>query len=201
MHNLSVPIIFQGECRIKIEHVLFPSFFFKITDPFDRRSFLMCSHDPLFGTNKNRILENGSCVFEVIILPNKKVVTLFFLLCLAISTYCWNCPKMHDAGTLTHPVPSMSQILTTFNLYPGGARIGLYVNSKQNDKQAIVKILRMWHPLARYVSRNGFCTINFFFGFKDGGTPWQDMLAEMASVRLTFFLGGGGGRGQGWWHL
>ena len=35
--------------------------FLKITDPFDGRSFLMCSHDPFFGTNKNRILKNGSC--------------------------------------------------------------------------------------------------------------------------------------------
>ena len=35
--------------------------FFKIKDPFDRRSFLMCSHDPFFGTNKSRILKNRSC--------------------------------------------------------------------------------------------------------------------------------------------
>ena len=35
--------------------------FFKITDPFDGRLFLMCSHDPFFGTNKNRIPKNGSC--------------------------------------------------------------------------------------------------------------------------------------------
>ena len=35
--------------------------FFKITDPFDGRSFLMCSHDPLVGTNKNWNLKNGSC--------------------------------------------------------------------------------------------------------------------------------------------
>ena len=35
--------------------------FFKITDPFDGRPFLMCSQDPFFGTNKNRILKNGSC--------------------------------------------------------------------------------------------------------------------------------------------
>ena len=28
MQNLSVPFIFQGECRMKIEHVLFPSVFF-----------------------------------------------------------------------------------------------------------------------------------------------------------------------------
>ena len=45
---------------MKIEHVLFLSvFFFKITDPFDRKSFLMCSQEPFFGTNKNRILKNG----------------------------------------------------------------------------------------------------------------------------------------------
>ena len=31
MQNLSVPFMFQGECRMKIEHVLFPSgFFFKL---------------------------------------------------------------------------------------------------------------------------------------------------------------------------
>ena len=35
--------------------------FFKITDPFDGRSFLLCSHDPFLGTNKNQILKNGSC--------------------------------------------------------------------------------------------------------------------------------------------
>ena len=47
---------------MKIEHVLFLSvFFFKITDPFDGRSFLMCSHYPFFGTNKNQILKNRSC--------------------------------------------------------------------------------------------------------------------------------------------
>ena len=35
--------------------------FLKFTDPCVRRSFSMCSHDPIFGTNKNRILKNGSC--------------------------------------------------------------------------------------------------------------------------------------------
>ena len=46
---------------MKTEHVLFPSFFFKITDPFNGMSFLLCSHDAFFGTNKNRILKNGLC--------------------------------------------------------------------------------------------------------------------------------------------
>ena len=68
MQNLSVSFIFQRECRMKIEHVLFPSVFFKITDPFDGRSFLMCSYDSFFGTNKNRNLKNGSC--EQALWPN-----------------------------------------------------------------------------------------------------------------------------------
>ena len=41
--------------------VLFPSIFFKLTDPCVGRSFSMCSHDPIFGANKNRILKNESC--------------------------------------------------------------------------------------------------------------------------------------------
>ena len=61
MQNLSALFIFQEECQMKIEHVLFPSVFFKIMDPCVGRSFSMCSHDPTFGTNKNRILKNGSC--------------------------------------------------------------------------------------------------------------------------------------------
>ena len=35
--------------------------FFIITDTFDGRSFLRCSHDPFFETNKNLNLKNGSC--------------------------------------------------------------------------------------------------------------------------------------------
>ena len=34
--------------------------FLKITDPFDERSFLICSDDQFFGTNKNWIVKNGS---------------------------------------------------------------------------------------------------------------------------------------------
>ena len=35
-------------------------FFFLITDPFDGRSFLICSHNQFFETNKNWIFKNGS---------------------------------------------------------------------------------------------------------------------------------------------
>ena len=58
IQNLSAPFIFQEECRMKIEHALFTSVFVKITDPCVGRSYLMCSHDLIFGTNKNRILKN-----------------------------------------------------------------------------------------------------------------------------------------------
>ena len=34
---------------------------FKITDQCLRRSFSLCSHDKIFGTDKNRILKNGLC--------------------------------------------------------------------------------------------------------------------------------------------
>ena len=51
MKNLSAPFIFQEQCRMKIEHVVFPSVFFKITDPCVGRSFSMCSHDPIVETN------------------------------------------------------------------------------------------------------------------------------------------------------
>ena len=51
--------------------------FFKSKDPFDGRLFLMRSHDPFFGTNKNRILKNGSCepaftLARVLTSPKKK---------------------------------------------------------------------------------------------------------------------------------
>ena len=49
MQNLSAPFIFQEECRMKIEHVLFPSVYSKSTDPCVGRSFSMSSHDPIFS--------------------------------------------------------------------------------------------------------------------------------------------------------
>ena len=60
IQNLSAPFIFQEEpvsdenrvCSISIR-------FFKLTDLCVGMSFSMCSHDPIFGTNKNQILKNG----------------------------------------------------------------------------------------------------------------------------------------------
>ena len=39
MQNLSAPFIFQEDCRMEIEHVVFPSVSFQITDPCIERSF------------------------------------------------------------------------------------------------------------------------------------------------------------------
>ena len=61
MQNLSVPFIFQEECLIKIEHVLFPSVFSKLGIRVSEGNF-QCVHTiRFFGTNKNRIRKNGSC--------------------------------------------------------------------------------------------------------------------------------------------
>ena len=51
MQNLSASFIFQEECWMKMEHVLFTSIF-QITDPCIGRSFSMCSHDPIFGNQQ-----------------------------------------------------------------------------------------------------------------------------------------------------
>ena len=56
---LSASFIFQEECQMKIKHVLFLSIFSNLRMCVGR-SFSMCSNDPIFGTNKNRILKNGS---------------------------------------------------------------------------------------------------------------------------------------------
>ena len=63
MQNLSAPFIFQEECRIKIEHVLFPSVFLKLR-----------IHDQIFETSKSQILETGSC--ELLFLQEIRV-TIF----------------------------------------------------------------------------------------------------------------------------
>ena len=61
MQNLSIPFIFQEECRMKTEHVLFPSVFSNLRIGVSECHFFLCSYDPIFGTNKNWILKNGYC--------------------------------------------------------------------------------------------------------------------------------------------
>ena len=48
--------------------------------------------------------------------------------------------KAHNTTTSRPPVPSILQILTTFNFYSLRPRVGLSVNNKQKVRQAMVKI-------------------------------------------------------------
>ena len=59
MKNLSAPFTFQEERPMKIEHAFFLPFF-QNYGSVCRKVILMCSHDPIFGTNKIRILKNRS---------------------------------------------------------------------------------------------------------------------------------------------
>ena len=102
-----------------------------------------------------------TCAFQVITLPNERVIALFhhfFLQFLHIVEIDQNA---HNTTTSRPPVPCISQILTTFNLYSGRPKVGLSVDNKQKVRQVMVKISRGGvtttppPPLARYVSRNG----------------------------------------------
>ena len=57
MQNLSVPFIFQEECRMKIEHVLFPSVFSKlrisVSEGHDRVYSIRFSESPKIGSLKS----------------------------------------------------------------------------------------------------------------------------------------------------
>ena len=59
--SLSASFIFQEEYWIKIENVLFPSVFSKLRIRVSEGHFYCVHCDPIFGTNKIRILEIGSC--------------------------------------------------------------------------------------------------------------------------------------------
>ena len=56
MQDLLVPFMFQGECRMKTEHVLFPSVFLN----YGSIRWKVISYSQFFGTNKNWILKSGS---------------------------------------------------------------------------------------------------------------------------------------------
>ena len=54
---LSVPFIFQEECRMKIEHIRFPSVFSKLWIRVSEVHFY-CVHTMIFGTNKIGFLKS-----------------------------------------------------------------------------------------------------------------------------------------------
>ena len=85
-----------------------------------------------------------TCGFQVIKLPNERVMALFHHFLLQFLYIVEISQKAHNTTTSRPPVPSILQILTTFNLYSGGPRMGrrLYVNNKQKVRQETVKISR-----------------------------------------------------------
>ena len=94
-----------------------------------------------------------TCAFEVITLPNERVIALFHHFFLQFRHIVEIDLKAYNTTTSRPPAPCILQILATFNLYSGKPSVGLSVNNKQKVRQAMVK-----------VSRGG----------------WPDMLAEMA---------------------
>ena len=66
-----------------------------------------------------------ACVFEVIILPNKIVIALFHHFFLHFLYIAEISLKARNTRNLITPVSYISEILTTFNLYSGRARMGL----------------------------------------------------------------------------
>ena len=83
-----------------------------------------------------------TCAFQVITLPNEIVIAPFHLFFLQFLHIVEIDRKAHNTTTSRHPVPSILQILTTFNLYSGRPRVGLSVNNKHKVRQAMVKISR-----------------------------------------------------------
>ena len=83
-----------------------------------------------------------TCAFQVIRLPNKRVVALFHHFFLQFLHITEIGQKAHNTTTSRRLVPCISQILTTFNLYSNRPRMGLSVDNKQKLRQAMVKISR-----------------------------------------------------------
>ena len=103
------------------------------------------------------MLSHLTCAFEVITLPNERLVALFITFFLQFRHIVEIDQKVHNTTTSTPLVPCILQILATFNLYSGGPGVGLSANNKQKVRQAMVEISRgRWQP------------------------PWPDMSAEMA---------------------
>ena len=125
-----------------------------------------------------------TCAFEVITLPNERVLALFHHFFLQFLHIVEIDQKAHNTTTSRPPVPCILQILTTFNLYSGRPRVGLSVNNKQKVRQTMVTISRGGNPpppLARYVSRNGL-TIRGLITFKSPRCRCSDYFLFFTSL-------------------
>ena len=66
-----------------------------------------------------------TCGFQVIKLPNERVIALFHHFFLQFLHIAEIGQKSHNTTTSRPPVPCISQILTTFNLHSGRPGMGL----------------------------------------------------------------------------
>ena len=88
-----------------------------------------------------------TCAFEVITLPNERVIALFHHFFLQFLHIIEIRQKARNTSTSRLSVPCILQILSTFNLYSGRPRMGLSINNKKKVRQAMVKISRGgWQP-------------------------------------------------------
>ena len=112
-----------------------------------------------------------ACAFQVIKLPNEKVIALFHHFFLPFLHIVEISQKAHNTITSRSPILSILQILTTFNLYSGRPRMVLSVNNKQKVRQAMVKITPP-PSLSRYVSQNGLIIGGLRNALKMGSTKY-----------------------------
>ena len=75
-----------------------------------------------------------TCVSDVITMPNERVKALFHHFFLQFQHIVEIDQKAHITTTSRPPVPSILQILTTFNLYSGRPRVGLSVKQQAKDQ-------------------------------------------------------------------
>ena len=92
-----------------------------------------------------------TCAFQVITLPNERVIGLFHHFFLQFLNIVEIDQKAHTITTSRPPVPCILQKLTTSNLNSGRPRVGLSVNNKQKVRQAIVKISRKFCSCVCYL--------------------------------------------------
>ena len=121
MQNLSVPFIFQGECRMKIEHVLFPSVFSKLRIRLMEGHFY-CVHTIRFseptkiGSLKKRIVWTGLNTFSQIFFLNKRPWFVFHQVYL-LQSQASNVNRMHYLTYWTSSWHLLLHIQATGNVF------------------------------------------------------------------------------------
>ena len=122
------------------------------------------------------------CAFEVITLPNERVIALFHHIFLQFRHIVKSIKKAHNTTTSRPPVLCILQILVTFNLYSARPRVRLLVNSKKRSDKQWLRFqggggggVATTPPLARYVSRMIMITLRM-----------KVLIAKLTAIRRYF---------------